>query len=63
MGNEQGKHARLVRSTGHLVFHYDRDDHGCDDLFISGEALLHWWTQHVTDVCDAFTVRRWRYPF
>jgi hypothetical protein len=30
----------------HLVCHCDRDDHGCDDLFLSGEALLHWWTAH-----------------
>lgn len=39
----------------HLVFHYDRDNYGCDDLFISGESLLHWWTQHSTEVHDAFT--------
>jgi homoserine kinase type II len=41
----------------HLVFHYNRHDHGCDDLFISGEALLHWWTQHTTEVNKAFTAR------
>lgn len=40
----------------HLVFHYDRGDNGCDDLFISGEALLHWWTGHPTEVHDAFAV-------
>lgn len=34
----------------HLVYHYDRHDHGCDDLFITGEALLHWWTNHRDDV-------------
>jgi homoserine kinase type II len=39
----------------HLVYHYDRDDHGCDDLFLSGEALLHWWTAHRAEVHDAFT--------
>lgn len=33
----------------HLVYHYDRDDYGCDDLFISGEAFLHWWTAHRDD--------------
>jgi hypothetical protein len=56
MGNEQGKRAQLVQSTGHMVFHYDRSDHSYDDLFISGEAVLHWWTQHQTAVHDAFTV-------
>jgi homoserine kinase type II len=30
----------------HLDFHYDRGDNGCDDLFVSGEALLHWWTSN-----------------
>jgi homoserine kinase type II len=34
----------------HLVYHYDRNDHGCDDLFISGEAFLHWWTDHRDEV-------------
>ena len=34
----------------HLVYHYDRDDHGCDDLLISGETFLHWWTDHRDDV-------------
>jgi homoserine kinase type II len=34
----------------HLVYHYDRDDHGCDDLFISGEAFLRWWTDHRDEV-------------
>ncbi|MFC0532045.1 hypothetical protein [Phytohabitans kaempferiae] len=38
-----------------MVFHYDRNDHGCDELFLSGEALLHWWTQHPTEVRHAFT--------
>jgi len=40
----------------HLDFHYDRGDGGCDDLFISGEALLYWWTGHATEVHTAFTV-------
>src|SRR6266568_3118355 len=44
-----------VSNFWHLVYHYDRDDHGCDDLLLSGEALLHWWTAHRSDVCDAFT--------
>jgi hypothetical protein len=37
------------------VYHYDRDDHGCDDLFVSGEALLHWWTSHRPELHHAFT--------
>ena len=41
----------------HLVFHYDRNDRSCDDLFLSGEALLLWWTQHPTEVRHAFTAR------
>jgi len=43
----------------HLDFHYDRGDHGCDDLFGSGESLLHWWTLHPTEVHNAFTVHSW----
>jgi homoserine kinase type II len=39
----------------HLVYHYDRENYTCDDLFISGELLLHWWTTHANDVRDAFT--------
>lgn len=38
----------------HLVFHYDRANYSCDDLFISGEKLLHWWTDHQTEVQNAF---------
>lgn len=29
-----------------LDYHYDRGDHGCDDLFLSGETFLDWWTTH-----------------
>jgi Ser/Thr protein kinase RdoA (MazF antagonist) len=36
-----------------LVYHYDRGNDSCDDLFISGEELLHWWTRHSTEVHDA----------
>ncbi|MEJ3742785.1 hypothetical protein WEI85_05805 [Actinomycetes bacterium KLBMP 9797] len=39
----------------HLVHHYDRGDHGCDDLFISGEAFLHWWTDHRDEVWAALS--------
>ncbi|MFF9480706.1 phosphotransferase [Streptomyces sp. NPDC014733] len=37
-----------------LEFHYDRDDHSCDDLFIADEALLHWWTERLDEVERAF---------
>ncbi|MFI2432101.1 phosphotransferase [Streptomyces sp. NPDC018693] len=37
-----------------LEFHYDRDDHSCDDLFIADEALLHWWTERLDMVERAF---------
>jgi homoserine kinase type II len=40
-----------------LIYHYDRGNHSCDDLFISAEELLHWWTRHSTDVRDAVTCR------
>ena len=46
---------KRVSNFWHLVYHYDRDDHSCDDLFLSGEALLHWWTAHRREVTDAFT--------
>lgn len=39
----------------HLDFHYDRGDYGCDDLFLSGEEVLHWWTSRLDEVQDAFT--------
>ncbi len=41
----------------HLDFHYDRGDHGCDDLFLSGEALLDWWTDNRDAVQDAFAAQ------
>jgi homoserine kinase type II len=37
-----------------LVFHYDRDDRSCDDLFLPGEKLLAWWTTRREDVQQAF---------
>ncbi|MET9934484.1 MULTISPECIES: phosphotransferase [unclassified Streptomyces] len=37
-----------------LEFHYDRDDHSCDDLFIADEALLHWWTERLDRVERTF---------
>ncbi|MFJ6610355.1 phosphotransferase [Streptomyces sp. NPDC091289] len=37
-----------------LEFHYDRDDHSCDDLFLADEALLHWWTERLDVVERAF---------
>jgi homoserine kinase type II len=39
----------------HLVFHYDRNDHSCDDLFFSGEETLEWWSTHRKEVLAAFT--------
>jgi Ser/Thr protein kinase RdoA (MazF antagonist) len=39
----------------HLVFHYDRHNHTCDDLFLSGEQTLEWWSAHREDVLTAFT--------
>ena len=46
---------KRMSNLWHLAYHYDRNDHGCDDLFLSGEALLHWWTTHRPVVHDAFT--------
>ncbi|MFI8514044.1 phosphotransferase [Streptomyces sp. NPDC085460] len=37
-----------------LEFHYDRNDHSCDELFIADEALLHWWTERLDEVERAF---------
>ncbi|MEU1324673.1 phosphotransferase [Streptomyces microflavus] len=37
-----------------LEFHYDRDDHSCDDLFLADETLLHWWTERLDVVERAF---------
>ncbi|MBC8093060.1 MAG: phosphotransferase [Pseudonocardia sp.] len=39
----------------HLVFHYDHHDYSCDDLFITGEQTLEWWTANRDDVLAAFT--------
>ncbi|WP_055529573.1 phosphotransferase [Streptomyces graminilatus] len=38
-----------------LEFHYDRGDHSFQELFIADEALLHWWTDRLGQVEDAFT--------
>ncbi|NBE49897.1 phosphotransferase [Streptomyces boluensis] len=40
-----------------LEFHYDRGDDSCDELFTADEALLHWWTDRLDQVEDAFTAR------
>ncbi|KND39825.1 hypothetical protein IQ63_01720 [Streptomyces acidiscabies] len=37
-----------------LEFHYDRHDHSCDGLFTADEALLHWWTDRLGLVEEAF---------
>lgn len=37
-----------------LAFHYDRDDHSCDHLFLPAEGLLAWWTERREDVQAAF---------
>ncbi|MFG2916401.1 homoserine kinase [Kitasatospora sp. NPDC048298] len=37
-----------------LVFHYDRDDHSCDHLFLPAERFLSWWTGRREDVQAAF---------
>lgn len=37
-----------------LEFHYDRHDHSCDDLFTADEPLLHWWTDRLDLVQEAF---------
>ena len=44
-----------ISNFWHLVYHYDRGDHGCDDLSLTGEALLHWWTANRPAVYAAFT--------
>ncbi|MFI6457470.1 phosphotransferase [Streptosporangium amethystogenes] len=38
-----------------LQLHYDKDDHGPDELWTSGERLLHWWTACRSQVRAAFT--------
>ncbi|WP_157531412.1 phosphotransferase [Kitasatospora sp. Root107] len=40
-----------------LVFHYDRGDHSCDELFAPQERLLTWWTERRGDVMAAFTAK------
>ncbi|WP_211264061.1 phosphotransferase [Streptosporangium amethystogenes] len=38
-----------------LQWHYDKNDHGPDRLWVSGERLLHWWSAHRDQVRAAFT--------
>ena len=37
-----------------LDFHYNRDDHSCDHLFLPAERFLAWWTERRVDVQEAF---------
>ncbi|WP_234370976.1 phosphotransferase [Streptomyces sp. XY431] len=37
-----------------LVFHYDRDDHSCDHLFLPAERFLAWWSERREVVQEAF---------
>jgi homoserine kinase type II len=43
-----------------LDFHYDRNNHSCDDLFLAGETILDWWTTHRDDVQRAFAASSMR---
>lgn len=36
-----------------LQWHYDKNDHGPDELWVTGEQLLLWWTQERTQVRSA----------
>lgn len=38
----------------HLEFHYDRDDHECNHLFLSASRFLSWWTDRRDEVRAAF---------
>lgn len=40
-----------------LQWHYDKNDHGPDHLWVSGEQLLEWWTSSRETVREAFTGR------
>ncbi|WP_308250434.1 phosphotransferase [Sphaerisporangium fuscum] len=40
-----------------LQWHYDKGDHGPDEVWVSGERLLHWWTGCRDQVTAAFTAR------
>jgi Ser/Thr protein kinase RdoA (MazF antagonist) len=40
-----------------LQWHYDKNDHGPDHLWMSGERLLHWWSAHRSQVRTVFTAR------
>jgi Ser/Thr protein kinase RdoA (MazF antagonist) len=40
-----------------LQWHYEKDDHGPDELWVSGERLLHWWSAHRDQVLAAFSQR------
>ncbi|TQF03173.1 phosphotransferase [Kitasatospora acidiphila] len=40
-----------------LVFHYDRSDHSCDDLFAPQERMLSWWTERREEVVAAFIAK------
>ncbi|KJS58429.1 hypothetical protein VM95_33340 [Streptomyces rubellomurinus] len=37
-----------------LVFHYDRNDHSCDHLFLPAERFLAWWSERRDEVQAAF---------
>jgi homoserine kinase type II len=41
-----------------LQWHYDKHDHGADELWVSGELLLDWWTGHQEEVQGAFAAAR-----
>ncbi|WP_245790658.1 phosphotransferase [Streptomyces monashensis] len=45
---------KRVTDFWQLEFHYDRGDFSFDELFTADEVLLHWWTDRLDQVEDAF---------
>ncbi len=41
---------KLLSHCWHLVFHYDRDDDSCDDLFFTEGRMVAWWSDHLEEV-------------
>ncbi|MEV6981845.1 hypothetical protein AB0M95_11380 [Sphaerisporangium sp. NPDC051017] len=52
-----GKPAAVETRERLLQWHYDKGDHGPDELWVSGERLLHWWASRRDQVATAFTAR------
>ncbi|MFB6873996.1 hypothetical protein [Streptomyces sp. NPDC056323] len=49
------RRGKRITDFWQLEFHYHRAGFSFDELFTADEALLHWWTERLDPVEDAYS--------